>query len=213
MLAMIVEDHPLMREAVCSLFANLRPCAEQVIAGSVGEALRLLDSGPLPDVAVLDLCLPDGDSEPVVRRLRADGNPGPRIFVLSASAAASDARRLLRAGANGYCPKSENPQTLKAALLLVLDGHRYLPTLLLDIMDEPSPPMPSGRLTPRQRDVLDLLARGFPNKAIGRELDIAERTVKVHVQSLFEQLGAANRTHLVACARAAGLLTMPIDGA
>ncbi len=206
MYALIVDDHPLMREAVCSLLADLRPQAEQVTAGSVTEALRVLDKPPLPDIAVLDLCLPDGDSEPVVRRLRADGGPGPRIFVLSASSDAADARRMLRAGANGYCPKSESAQTLAAALRLVLDGHRYVPPLLLDFGDDPDPPASSGRLTQRQREVLELLARGLPNKAIGRELGIAERTVKVHVQGLFELLGATNRTHVVARAREGGWL-------
>ncbi|MBN8492074.1 MAG: response regulator transcription factor [Burkholderiales bacterium] len=206
MRALIVDDHPLMREAVCSLLAHLHPGVEQLSVGRVADALQVLDTAPLPDVAVLDLCLPDGDSEPVVRRLRAAGGPGPRIFVLSASADADDARRMLRAGANGYCPKSESPQTLAAALQLVLDGHRYVPPLLLDWGDEPVTPEVPGRLTQRQREVLELLARGLPNKTIGRELGIAERTVKLHVQGLFALLGATNRTHAVARAREVGLL-------
>lgn len=206
MRVLIVDDHPLMREAVCALLADLRPGAEQLTAGSVADALRVLDTGPVPDVAVLDLCLADGDSEPVVRRLRVEGGLGPRIFVLSASSDAADARRMLRAGANGYCPKSDSPQTLAAALRMVLDGHRYVPSLLLDAGEDPSRPASSGRLTQRQREVLELLARGLPNKTIGRELGIAERTVKVHVQGLFELLGATNRTHVVARARQAGLL-------
>jgi DNA-binding NarL/FixJ family response regulator len=206
MRALIVDDHPLMREAVCSLLADLCPRAEQLAAGSVAEAMRVLDAAPLPDIAVLDLCLVDGDSEAVVRRLRTDGGPGPRIFVLSASSDAADARRVLQAGANGYCPKSESPQTLAAALRLVLDGHRYIPPLLLDVSDNLLMPASPGRLTQRQREVLELLARGLPNKMISRELGIAERTVKLHVQSLFELLGATNRTHVVALAREGGLL-------
>ena len=133
---LIVDDQPLMREALCALLANLRPGAEQSTCGSVAEALRLLDTAPLSDIAVLDLCLSDGDSAPVVRRLRAGGGPGPRIFVLSASTDAADARRMLQAGANGHCPKSASAQTLAAALRLVLDGHLYLPPLLL------APPAP-----------------------------------------------------------------------
>ena len=206
MRVLIVDDHPLMREAVGSLLADLLPGAEQTTAGSVADALRLLETAPLPEVAVLDLCLPDGDSEPVVRRLRTGGGPDARIFVLSASGDAADARRMLRAGASGYCPKSESPQTLAAALRLVLDGHRYVPTLLLDLGNDLSLPASPGRLTQRQREVLELLARGLPNKTIGRELGIAERTVKLHVQCLFQLLGATNRTHAVARAREGGLL-------
>lgn len=62
MRVLIVDDHPLMREAVCALMADLRPGAEQSTCGSVAAALRLLDTAPLPDIAVLDLCLSDGDS-------------------------------------------------------------------------------------------------------------------------------------------------------
>lgn len=204
--AWIVDDHPLMREAVCALLRELRPQAELSTAGTLAQAQRLLeDSGP-PDVAVLDLKLSDGDCEPLVRRLRERGGPALRVFVLSASNAAADARRMLHAGANGYCAKGESHPTLAAALGLVLDGHDYLPRLLL--IDASAPPLAgrAGAITPRQRQVLQLLARGLPNKDIGRELDIAERTVKLHVQALFDLLGALNRTHAVMRAREAGLL-------
>jgi len=207
MRVLIVDDHPLMREAVCALLAELRPGAELFIAGSVAEAQRALDGPRLPDVAVLDLCLPDGDSEPVVRRLRERAGSTPRIFVLSASCDAADARRMLQAGVNGYCPKSESHGTLAAALRLVLDGHAYLPPLLLAAATaEAAPAGRAAPLTSRQREVLLRLARGLPNKEIGRELDIAERTVKLHVQALFDILGALNRTHAVMRAREAGLL-------
>ncbi len=204
--AWIAEDHPLMREAVGALLRELRPQAQLTTAGTLAQAMQLLDTRGPPDIAVLDLQLPDGDSEPLVRRLRERGSLALRIFVLSASNAAADARRMLHAGANGYCAKGESHATLAAALGLVLDGHDYLPPLLLN--DPLTPPLAgrAGAITPRQRQVLQLLARGLPNKDIGRELDIAERTVKLHVQALFDLLGANNRTHAVSRAREAGLL-------
>ena len=204
--AWIVDDHPLMREAMSALVRELRPQAELSTAGTLAQAQRLLDEQAPPDVAVLDLKLPDGDCEPLVRRLRERGGPAVRVFVLSASNAASDARRMLHAGANGYCAKGESHSTLAAALGLVLNGHDYLPPLLLN--DSSATPL-AGRaaaITPRQRQVLLLLARGLPNKQIGRDLDIAERTVKLHVQALFDLLGANNRTHAVTRAREAGWL-------
>ena len=204
--AWIVDDHPLMREAVCALLRELRPQAELTTVGTLAQARQLLDERSPPDVAVLDLKLPDGDCEPLVRRLRERGGPALRVFVLSASNAVGDARRMLHAGANGYCAKGESHPTLAAALGLVLDGHDYLPPLLLN--DTTAPPLAgrAGAITPRQRQVLHLLARGLPNKDIGRHLDIAERTVKLHVQALFDLLGANNRTHAVSRAREAGLL-------
>ena len=204
--AWIVDDHPLMREAMSALVRELRPQAELSTAGTLAQAQQLLDDRAPPDVAVLDLKLPDGDCEPLVRRLRERGGPAVRVFVLSASNAASDARRMLHAGANGYCAKGESHSTLAAALGLVLNGHDYLPPLLLN--DSNATPL-AGRaaaITPRQRQVLLLLARGLPNKQIGRDLDIAERTVKLHVQALFDLLGANNRTHAVTRAREAGWL-------
>ena len=205
MRALIVDDHPLMREAVSLLLRQLRPQAELLTAGSLAQAQQLLGSHPPPDAAVLDLQLPDGDCESMVRRLRQQCGPSIRLFVLSASTAAADARRLLHAGANGYCPKGESHQTLAAALRLVLDGHDYLPPMLLAD--------PAGRpgshaysVSVRQLQVLKLLAGGMTNKLIARELDIAERTVKLHVQGLFALLDANNRTHAVTRARQAGLL-------
>ena len=105
MRALIVDDHPLMREAVSLLLRQLRPQAELLTAGSLAQAEQLLGSHPPPDAAVLDLQLPDGDCESMVRRLRQQCGPSIRLFVLSASTAAADARRLLHAGANGYCPE------------------------------------------------------------------------------------------------------------
>lgn len=219
--AWIVDDHPLMREAICALLRELRPQAEITTAGTLAQAQTLLVSSTPPDAAVLDLKLPDGDAEPLVRRLRECGGPLLRVFVLSASNAAGDARRMLHAGANGYCAKGESHLTLAAALGLVLDGHDYLPPLLLHDAGAASVPTqdhghhgaPANQLplaeslTPRQRQVLQLLERGLSNKDICRHLDIAERTVKLHVKALFDLLGANNRTHAVSRAREAGLLS------
>ena len=204
MRALIVDDHPLMREAVSSLLRELRPQVQLLLAGTLAQAQRLLEEQPALDAAVLDLQLPDGDCEALVRRLREQYGPELRMFVLSASTQSADARRVLRAGANGYCPKGESHQTMASALRLVLEGGDYLPPLLLG--DEGAPPGRATGLTARQEQVLALLANGRSNKAIADELAIAERTVKLHVQALFDLLGANNRTHAVSRARQAGLL-------
>ena len=204
MRALIVDDHPLMREAVSSLLRDLRPQVQLLLAGTLAQAQRLLVEQPALDAAVLDLQLPDGDCEAFVRRLRQQFGPALRLFVLSASTQAADARRLLQAGANGYCPKGESHQIMASALRLVLEGGDYLPPLLLGSEGRPS--TRAASLTARQDQVLALLASGLSNKAIANELDIAERTVKLHVQALFDLLGANNRTHAVSRARQAGLL-------
>jgi DNA-binding NarL/FixJ family response regulator len=201
---MIIDDHPLMREAVSSLLRELRPQVQLLLAGTLTEAQHILAEQLALDAAVLDLKLPDGDCEPLVRRLRQQFGPQLRMFVLSASMQSADARRMLQAGANGYCSKGESHKTMASALRLVLEGGDYLPPLLLD--HARAQPGRATGLTARQEQVLARLASGLSNKAIADELDIAERTVKLHVQALFELLGANNRTHAVTRARQAGLL-------
>ena len=130
--------------------------------------------------------------------------------MLSSSEKPSDVRRALAAGALGYVPKSANSDTLMAALHLVLAGEVYVPPLLLD---EPPRPIAGARvrsdpargLTERQFDALRLLARGLTNKEIALELELSEKTVKIHVGAIFKALGVVNRAQAAEAARREGL--------
>lgn len=215
----IVDDHPMMREAMAGLVRDIEPGAELVTAGTVAEALEVAATATGFDALIVDLHLPDGDGSTLVAEFRRRW-PALPILVLTASEDHGDVRRLIATGATGFAPKSSGYATLSAALRLVLAGQTYVPPLMLDSLSVPAtappPPVhdeatetsPAGardKLTPRQLEVLRLVCAGLPNKTISRQLGLAERTTKVHIGAIFRTLGVSNRTQAVLAAQAAGL--------
>ncbi len=219
---LLIDDHPLMREAMASLVRDVEPAAELVQAGSLADGRRLAGSGRV-DAVVIDLQLPDGDGSLLVAEFRQRWPQLP-ILVLTASEDLGRVRQLIGAGASGYAPKSAGHPTLSAALRLVLAGQTYVPPMVL-AMPPPAAEADadaetlaaeqdarataadgSGRLTPRQLDVLRLVCSGLSNKHISRELGLAERTVKVHIGAVFRALGVSNRTQAAMVAQARGLI-------
>lgn len=208
---LVVDDHPLMREAMASLVRDIAPAAAVTMAGSVAEALRLADHGAIRAL-IVDLNLPDGDGGLLVTELRRR-SPELPILVLTACEDHAQVRRLIAAGATGFAPKSAGPATLSAALRLVLAGQTYVPPLMLELppteaderVEAGATPAP-GKLTPRQLEVLRLVCDGLSNKHISRRLGLAERTIKVHVGAIFRALGVSNRTQAAREARTQGLL-------
>jgi DNA-binding NarL/FixJ family response regulator len=124
--------------------------------------------------------------------------------VLASSEEIDDIRRALAAGACGYVPKSAGGSTLVSAIRLALDGEIYVPPVVLQT-GRPAPPA-AQQVTPRQMDVLRLLAEGASNKAIAATLGLSEKTVKAHLASLFRTLNVGNRTQAIAVARSYGIL-------
>lgn len=218
---LLIDDHPLMREAMASLVRDVEPAAELVQAGSLAEGRRLAGNGRV-DAVVIDLQLPDGDGSLLVAEFRQRWPQLP-ILVLTASEDLGRVRQLIGAGASGYAPKSAGHATLSAALRLVLAGQTYVPPMVLAMAPAAEPETDaetlaaeqdarataadgSGRLTPRQLDVLRLVCSGLSNKHISRELGLAERTVKVHIGAVFRALGVSNRTQAAMVAQARGLI-------
>ena len=204
---LIVDDHELMREGLSSF---LRQCAPDVVviqARNGEDACRVVvEDGDL-DAVILDLTLPGMDGLAVAAMI-ADRRHDLPIMILSASEEPGDVRRALAAGARGYVPKSAPRQTLWSALQLVLSGNLYLPPLLLAPDGTPVAGRPDktwspalSRLTGRQVDVLKLIADGASNKEIARLLNLAEKTIKVHVTSIFKTLGVVNRRQAAEAAR------------
>jgi DNA-binding NarL/FixJ family response regulator len=219
---LLIDDHPLMREAMASLVRDCDPAGDLLQAGSLAEGRRLAATGTL-DAAIIDLQLPDGDGGALVAEFRARW-PALPILVLTATEDLGRVRALLASGATGFAPKSAGHATLSAALRLVLAGQTYVPPLVLGLpalqaagaapaADNDPAAAPeagggegSGRLTPRQIEVLRLVCSGLPNKLISRQLGLAERTVKVHIGAVFRALGVSNRTQAAMVARDRGWL-------
>jgi DNA-binding NarL/FixJ family response regulator len=199
---LVVDDHTLIREALRGVLQELKPEADVMDASSCREALELAqaNAGEL-DLILLDLSLPDGDGFDTLGELR-DLYPAVAIVVLSASRDRDSVTKALDLGALGFIPKSASRAVMVSALQLVFAGGIYVPPEILQKAPMSSPvsaPMSPSELglTERQIDVLALMMEGKSNKAVCRELDLAEATVKNHVTAILRALKVTNRTEAV----------------
>lgn len=207
---LIIDDHSIMRAGLAALLVQAGADIQVLQAGDAPNGIAEIDRHADLDAVFLDLNLPGQDGMSALRDI-GQRRPDLPVILLSSSEDPDDVRRGLAAGALGYVPKSASPQTLMSALQLVLSGEVYVPAIMLRAPAEPQDGAfvrgPNGHpLTERQVDVLRLLSRGLSNKEIGRELAIAERTIKAHVTAIFKSLGVVNRTQAVEAARRATLI-------
>ncbi len=213
MKVLVVDDHPLICEALRQVLKALDKDIELLEAGAARVALAAADANERLDIILLDLALPDADGFEVLRELR-ERHPAFPVVVLSATENAEVVMRALDAGPMGFIPKTPSNEGLPGALRLVLSGGVYLPAEVLRHSPAPalvSKPASGGvdyrnlALTERQAQVLALLVQGKPNKLICRELDLAEGTVKIHVTAILKALGVNNRTQAVIAVGKLGL--------
>jgi len=192
----LVDDHAVVREGIRS-FLELQEGIEVVGEASDGaEAVRLAEE-LRPDVILMDLVMPRLDGVGAMRELRRR-MPEIRVIVLTSF---SDDERLLpaiQAGAAGYLLKDVQPRELARAVRAAHAGEALLDpgvaARVVEAVAQRPGEDPDERLTAREREVLELLGRGLPNKLIARELGVAEKTVKTHVSNVLAKLGVADRT-------------------
>jgi two-component system, NarL family, nitrate/nitrite response regulator NarL len=197
---LVVDDHPVFREGLAALLQHARPDTTVIKARDTREALQLVRENDDLDAVFVDLRMPGMGGEVAVREIAAR-RPALPVIVISSSESPRDVHMALNAGARGYIPKSADPNTLLAALNLVLTGNIYVPPILLQASVAVAEATPARRnvsainnLTDRQLEILELLHDGVPNKEIGARLEIAEKTVKAHVAAIFLTLNVVNRT-------------------
>jgi DNA-binding NarL/FixJ family response regulator len=208
---LIVDDHQLFRAGVRSELEGLVDIAGD--AATVEDAVRDI-AALAPDVVLLDVHMPDGGGVEVIRRSTAQGDP-PRFLALSVSDAAEDVIAVIRAGARGYVTKSISGAELADAVRRVHDGDAvFSPKLAGFVLDAfaGAPPAAPARaaagdadaasdpdldqLTPREREVLRHLARGYLYKEIALRLGISAKTVEAHVSAVLRKLQLSNRHEL-----------------
>lgn len=192
----LADDHPIMRSALASALATLG-APRFVEASDAAGTLAMLDAHPDLDLLLVDLRMPGANGIDTIRTLRARAPQVP-VVVVSAEEDPAHVAALLALGVSGYVPKSEPPAVIVSAVRLVLAGGTYVPPRLLagNGSGEPKPD-----LTPRQAEVLRLLAQGLPNKSIANALGVSEGTVKVHLIAVFRTLNVRNRTAAVLAAQ------------
>ncbi|MFT3800563.1 MAG: response regulator transcription factor [Burkholderiaceae bacterium] len=222
---LIIDDHPMMRDAVAASLLTVDPTFDVVGVSSLEEGLAVLQKDDGVDLLFLDLNLPGVQGLQALEQLRLQ-HPGLPIVVVSGTVTPEEAIAAIDLGAMGFIPKTANREIFLGAFELVARGGVYVPPTVLGALrrDHRTAPQPQPEvavaeaaaepaeeifdpdfLSERQREVLGLLVKGLPNKLIARRLNIAESTVKLHVGALLRVLGVSNRTHAVIEASRLGL--------
>jgi len=205
---LIVDDHQLFRAGVR---AELDPLLDVVgEAGGVTEAVDAIRELE-PEVVLLDVHMPDGGGVEVIRRSAAELERPPLFLALSVSDAAEDVIAVIRAGARGYVTKNISGDALADAVRRVEGGDAvFSPRLAGFVLDAfagpaPQPESELDALTPREREVLQHIARGYMYKEIALRLDISPKTVEAHVSSVLRKLQLSSRHELSRWAAERGL--------
>jgi DNA-binding NarL/FixJ family response regulator len=200
----LVDDHSLFAEGLKTLLADIKPAPLVSLYSDCEEALNI-DAPDSVDLILLDYYLTGLSELEALNSLR-NHFPDARIIVVSAEDNPAIIRSTIDAGAAGYIPKTATYALLSAALELVASGGTYLPPdALTGRGAQSASPAHDAKaecprwddLSRRQKDVLQLVVQGLPNKAIARRLEISEHTVKAHVSASFRSLGVSNRTEAV----------------
>jgi DNA-binding NarL/FixJ family response regulator len=195
----LVDDHHLFRSGVrAELGDSVEVVGEASTAAEAVPLIRELD----PDVVLLDVHLPDGGGDTVINAVAPD-RPGVRFLALSVSDAAEDVIAVIRAGARGYVTKTISGEELTSAIERVADGDAvFSPRLAGFALDAFRAGEQVGgnaeldELTPREREVLQLIARGYMYKEIAARLNLSVKTVESHVSSVLRKLQLSSRHEL-----------------
>jgi DNA-binding NarL/FixJ family response regulator len=204
---LIVDDHRLFRSGVRAELEPLLEIAGE--AGAVDDAVEAIATHA-PDVVLLDVHMPDGGGVEVIRRAASRGLR-PCFLALSVSDAPDDVIAVIRAGARGYVTKNIAPEELADAVRRVHDGDAvFSPRLAGFVLDAfagpaPQPETELDALTPREREVIQHIARGYMYKEIALRLEISPKTVEAHVSSVLRKLQLSSRHELSRWAADRGL--------
>ncbi|WP_187120116.1 response regulator [Actinomyces polynesiensis] len=206
---LVADDHPVVRGGLVALLSTLDGVE---IVGAVGDGHAAVREAMLtaPDVVVLDLRMPGLDGVEATARILAD-RPDVGILVLTMFDEDESVSDALAAGARGYLLKGAEGEDIERAIRAIASGAAILsPEIASRVLGRAArPPAEASlpQLAPRERDVVELLARGRPNPVIARELGIAVKTVENHVSSVLVKLGVATRGEAIVRAREAGFGT------
>ncbi len=199
---LIVDDHPMIRSAVAMLLDG-SDFTIAASAGSVESALQAIRDED-PDMIILDLAMPGESGLDVLRRMRAAGDGRP-VIILTAAIDDFSLREALSLAVDGIVMKNNDPAFLLDCLQSVRGGGRWIDPDLEERAAELARRGPYTALSPRERKLVALVARGLRNREIAAELGITEGTVKVYLHALFDKLGVASRTELAIRAGEDGL--------
>lgn len=208
MRVVIADDHWSVRDGLRWMLADY---SDIELVGEAANGRELLDLlGAVPaDVVLLDINMPEMSGLDALAEIRSEATD-TRVVILSMYDKPVYVKRAIELGADGYLLKSAGRDEVIRALHAVADGHSYIQGEitgpLVEHLAGEEEPIPPAQLSPRETEVLGLVAQGMENKQVARELDISEATVKSYLQSAFERLGVRSRAEAVAVALREGLI-------
>lgn len=208
---LIADDHPMFRRGVVTVIDG--DPAMQVV-GEAHDTDSAVEAAPTADVVLMDVAMPGGGGVEALRRIRA-ADPQARVLMLTMSEDADAVFAALRAGARGYLLKDADKETIRAAVAAVARGEAVFGPRVADKVvaffatatAAANPAFPT--LSAREREVLDLIARGLDNRAIAHRLALSEKTVRNNVSAILTKLQVADRNQAIVAAREAGFGSAP----
>jgi DNA-binding NarL/FixJ family response regulator len=190
---MVVDDHAVVREGLSKLLGAAADI-DVVAAASGGEEVAALIQSAAPDVILMDLSMPDVDGVEATRRALAI-RPQAKVVMLTSFSDPEHVNAALDAGAVGYVLKDAAPEEIVQAVKAAGRGEApFSPRAASALLQRRAQKRPADDLTPRERQVLELVGQGLPNKQISRKLGIKEKTVKAHLTNVFQRIGVSDRT-------------------
>jgi DNA-binding NarL/FixJ family response regulator len=203
---LIVDDHPVVREGLVGMLAG-EPDFVVVGEAADGKTAVALDARHEPDVILMDLRMPGMDGVEAIEAI-LEKRPSAHILVLTTYDSDADILRAVEAGATGYLLKDAPREDLFRAIRAAAQGESALaPAVAARLMSRMRAPA-EEKLTPREIEVLQLVARGNSNREVGQTLHISAATVKTHLIHVFDKLGVSDRTAAVTVALERGIFTL-----
>jgi len=205
---LITDDHTVVRKGLSALIST-EPGMDVVGEASDGEEAVFKSRTLKPDVILMDLVMPRKDGLAAIIDIKSE-QPNAKILVLTSLSDDERIMAALKAGALGYLLKDASPDELLKAIRDVNRGESHLhPSVAQKVIHSLRDPKPSKEgevLTSRENEILKLVAKGFPNQQIAKELSISERTVRTHVSNILRKLHLPNRTQAALYALREGLI-------
>ncbi len=217
---LLADDHTLFRDAVAQYITRAEPSTEMLMAKDIHGAMEILETHGNVDLVLLDLRMPGMESFTGLKKIR-EMKPDLPVALLSGFAEDKDIKEAMALGVRGYFPKTLSGQLMLSGIRRILEGdsfvamdhntNSFMPSYYGESPEgraAPSGPAARNfRLTPRESEVLQYLARGVSNKEIARALDLQIVTVKLHVRGICRKMEVQNRTQAALKARESGLVT------
>jgi DNA-binding NarL/FixJ family response regulator len=200
----LVDDHPIVRLGLAALLGVQSDLELVGVAASCAEALQLVKKHPV-DILLVDLRMPEVSGVETIQRIHALA-PGARSIVLSSYDYDEEIHSAVRAGAQGYVHKQAPAEEILQAIRAVYRGKQAFPRRIAERLAEHSM---TGKLSPREREVLELVAKGLTNKDVANTLHISQFTVRNHLNHINEKLEVTDRTEAIFIAIQSGIIISP----